>query len=1332
MGQADDFAVYMNPSNPNAEQVRNWISEHMDARTDPASKVPGAAPLYGNDAVPHLLTYSSVVGSFSRAYLNPDEAIRDSLDNAHLMEKDVGILECIDARRRLTALLDWEIKPEDEKCQYQVSLAQELQRIISRIKNFTEYRMWLMRAIWSGRSGIQHKYGYTRVNGKMRMMPTPLHRDHQGWTPINGDKLVFRYEDVNNYTDKDAYPHQMGIRVGTVAGNRKMRLHREYNLEPVADGMALFLKPYERDTFVVHKHYIEDADFHHAYFAGSLHGVGIRSKIYWEWFLKQEALAFLMQYLERSAGGVEIWTYPMGDPNGLAKVKAASQERMANGRNIVYFPKPMGDDSDVYKFEVVEPGAMGLDIIQSIVENYFGGRLKRYILGQELSTEAKSTGLGSSVAEAHMDTLSQIVHFDAAKLEETLTYELVRFIQQLNFPETMGWFMKFSLKTKDEKVQDRLDALNAAYQMGASIPESEVFKTLGLSAPTSGQKVLSMSSQQQPMPGGMPPGAGIPDGDATGAEPAADAPNSPDGENDPMSLIAGMMDQYSMANMPADDTQDRASIIAEILTHFYGPDVERIFPEKYAKAWDEKLHPRHEAGKSEGGRFRKLMDDDAHAAAKSQIGLILQGTRTPETAKQLSGILMGMSVAQLNELKKEYGVKASGVKASLVDKIAQRLAGGQTGGGRVAPTQQAPAAQQKSLFPEDGQIPDQENDPKQEKIEKTPAEQSDLPSVETVPEPPAPAPQMPQAVPADNPNADMPVKPVRRRMAGGNADSMKAQTIPSAARVTPKPDPAPQAAPPQETPPLEEMARIAAGYQLHGMRAEPEDNRLARQHQKHMTKSALDSWLMKKFNIDSFTARGVSNAAGEMNPYTVEGSGTVGGTRVRWTHKAKEPSLEEIGNTPWMTKTVPEPTSQPAPASRVTPRPADPTPQATSGDMSQTPQASDTSAKPVDSGDTSPEQANDKPAALTPEQSQLVTDNFHLVQKTVRMMQKQGWATRDSDQAESAAMDGLMKAARKYDGTGDFATFAKNGMAQEIKNLNRRKADKMTQNESVDDDGQSSMASVASGERSSGDFRADATSKLDEALSAIPNDDMRWLVKAWFSNAIDNQKASQEEIAAAYNQRTGKSVSRQRVGQLASDAMSELRGRVKEDDYRYSIIKAWIERYYRNELAEQQKERYERRQDRMIREAAEYTETDPSDAQIEAGNYRKGRFNWNGLQFVIENPRGSTRRGVSRTGRIWKTEMKAHYGYLTGTHGADGDQVDCFMGRCPESEIVFVVRQIDQSTGQFDEHKCVLGCTNEKQAKDLYLSHYSSGWKCGPIDCMTVDQFKERLESGDL
>jgi len=1236
----NDFHVMVNPRSQSAESVAKWIGDKMANNTDPASRTPGAPPMYGEDAVPHLMTFQSIVGSFSRAYINPDEAMRDSIDNAHLMEKDVGLLESVECRQRLTALLDWEIVPEDEKCQYQVSLAQELQKIIGRIRNFTKYRMWLMKAIWSGRSGIQHKYGYTRVNGSMRMMPTPLHRDHNGWMPINGDKLIFRYEDGLHTSDEGAYPHQMGIKVGVNPGGGKLRIHRDYKTEPVADGMAVFLKPYERDTFCVHKHMIEDADFHHSYFAGSIHGVGIRSKIYWEWFLKQEAFAFLMQYLERSAGGIEVWTYPMGDPKALEATKKAAMEKMANGRNIVFFPKPMGDDSDAYKFEVIEPGAMGLDIMQGIIENYFGGRLKRYILGQELSTEAKATGMGSGVAEAHMDTLSQIVNFDARNLEETLTHELVRYIQQLNFPETLGWHMRMSLKTEDDKTQERMEALNSAYQMGARIAESEVFKTLGLSAPTSGEKILSMQSQQ---PAGMPGMPGMDGMDPMGgmppdADPSADPESGgfPDQENDseeemsgdPMELIRSLMDQYMRER-----------------------DVDR-YASQLAFNFDEKLHPREsvEHGGHKPGQFAPK---NTGGMAKPKQQSLFGGSAMPVARRSAGGAKKpgsGKAASRFATLFAEHMHKQNQQKTINFDEPIN------------TPAEKPPIAQQPPQTPvsiETGkqkhELSDQEdNHPEfgtrewdmsfaKHRIDKLPtvdafiahteskdkdfhdelfshieatnpnlhaaiirknkpkqaAKQPQTPVTQSQQTPPtADVPSQPEA----SPNADMPTKPARRRMMGASADSMKAVAQPT---------------------------------------------------------------------------------------------------------------------TPIQPKTVAIPQEIPALKS------------APGSDMSKTQEKIDTSGESVDSGDMDTSFGQPLHTPLTERQKKLAGENFDVVRKALIITQGQ-WSVRDRELAEEAAMFGLMRAAQKWDGSTDFAIYGKHGAIQAIKNLNRRKEVKMTSNASATDDGEGNdLLSSIPERRYEPTYRDDEKANLDKAISSLPDEHDQWLFRAWYTHEDGGDSfKNQEEVTAAFNSRFGKSLTRQALDARAVKLAAKLRDSLSDPD-QYAAVRNMIIRYYRDEILTMQKERYERRQDRMIREAAEYTESDPTDAQIKAGNYKKGRFTWNGMPIVIENPRGSTRRGVSSSGEIWRQEMTAHYGYISGTEGSDGDQVDVFMGKYPDSELVFVVNQIDQSTGQFDELKVILGETNLKKAKALYLSNYSKGWKCGDIEPMTISQFKAMLESGD-
>ena len=139
---------------------------------------------------------------------------------------------------------------------------------------------------------------------------------------------------------------------------------------------------------------------------------------------------------------------------------------------------------------------------------------------------------------------------------------------------------------------------------------------------------------------------------------------------------------------------------------------------------------------------------------------------------------------------------------------------------------------------------------------------------------------------------------------------------------------------------------------------------------------------------------------------------------------------------------------------------------------------------------------------------------------------------------------------------------------------------------------------------------------------------------------------------------------------------------------------------------------------------------EPTEAQKEAGNYKKGHVNIQGLDVSIENPKGSTRRGTDPDGNEWSVEMKAHYGDVRGTQGADGDAVDVFIGPNPESDQVFVVDQVN-ADGTFDEHKALIGWDTEQEAREAYAANYDDGWKVGPVTAMSMDEFKGWLESGN-
>lgn len=141
---------------------------------------------------------------------------------------------------------------------------------------------------------------------------------------------------------------------------------------------------------------------------------------------------------------------------------------------------------------------------------------------------------------------------------------------------------------------------------------------------------------------------------------------------------------------------------------------------------------------------------------------------------------------------------------------------------------------------------------------------------------------------------------------------------------------------------------------------------------------------------------------------------------------------------------------------------------------------------------------------------------------------------------------------------------------------------------------------------------------------------------------------------------------------------------------------------------------------------------EPTEAQKEAGNYKKGHLTLQGLDIALENPKGSTRSGTDKDGKAWQSTMAHDYGYIKRTMGADGDHVDVFIGDQPDSETVYVVDQVDPKTGKFDEHKVMMGFADEQAAQAGYLANYEKGWKgLSAIKAMPVEEFKRWVKEGD-
>lgn len=151
-----------------------------------------------------------------------------------------------------------------------------------------------------------------------------------------------------------------------------------------------------------------------------------------------------------------------------------------------------------------------------------------------------------------------------------------------------------------------------------------------------------------------------------------------------------------------------------------------------------------------------------------------------------------------------------------------------------------------------------------------------------------------------------------------------------------------------------------------------------------------------------------------------------------------------------------------------------------------------------------------------------------------------------------------------------------------------------------------------------------------------------------------------------------------------------------------------------------------------IEKAAAQTDPEPSEHAKRTGNYDKGTCNVHGMPIVIETPKGAMRTGKDAKGKPWAVKMPAHYGEFEGTRGADRDPVDVYIGPDHSSPKAWIIDQKDHRTGQFDEHKVMLGFKSKGHALLTYRAGFSDGkgaQRQGAVTEMAIPELKEWLAS---
>ncbi len=446
----------------------------------------------GKRFIEHISTFQTRLQSYwSKIYINSDEAYQDSINNATAMRRDPVIMQPLRERQLATVLMDHQVLPEDPKDPIQKKVAEELQRMILHTPRFTMFKLDLMEAIWISKYGINVVYDWETKNrialDGTRTITTGLRvRD---WIPVHGDKIRHEHESgrIGIMTSRVGW---LNDNLDRFQGGIRVTDESRVQMVPMSD--------HWRQAFILHKHEVEDGQFYDGRSAGMIHGVGLRTRVYWPWWFKQKLLQWIMEFAERFALGIQIWYYEAGNDESERTVRKAAEE--FSSENVIIFPRPIGIEKQGPGYERIEPGMGGTQFFLDMLDGYWGGMIRKMIIGQELTSGIASTGLGSNVAKEHRVTFTNIIKFDALNLADTLTEEYLKVLAEYNYPG-IDWKPRLKFIVEEPDPKTLMETAQMFIELGGQVSENQLREVAKLRKPEEGEKVLGKSAE---MPGQEP------------------------------------------------------------------------------------------------------------------------------------------------------------------------------------------------------------------------------------------------------------------------------------------------------------------------------------------------------------------------------------------------------------------------------------------------------------------------------------------------------------------------------------------------------------------------------------------------------------------------------------------------------------------------------------------------------------------------------------------------------------------------------------------------------------------------------------------------------------
>jgi phage gp29-like protein len=423
---------------------------------------------------------------------NSSLAYRLNPQYQQMMRADADIEGVLRSLQVTLASLEWTVACDDEENDEAMQYAKRIGAIFAAMPRRSDFVRAMHEAVWYGNAACNLVY----------MKDSRLGVAVREWFPFHPDTLAYDQR-----------------------GNLAMRVGADYSAHgPSAQNIGFDSRVHiftesERKAIILHRVFINAPDFNDPNSTESIYrGVGARDVCWFMWLAKQEILQDAITYAERYAMGIRVGYYPLGQDQGRTMMENVLSN-LTNDNSVLL---PQSGTEKIYDIDIKEPNAGRAQVFMELV-NWFSGKIKEAILGQSLSSETGSTGLGSGVASLHADTLSRIIRYHADALADSMTCDFVRVVaRMLGASDEQASLLRFEFAPERPDPKERLEAIKAFVELGGRVAESEVRDLLGLSAPSEGERTLGGGSGDPTTVAGWLESGQAPEGQP----PAPDAPKA--------------------------------------------------------------------------------------------------------------------------------------------------------------------------------------------------------------------------------------------------------------------------------------------------------------------------------------------------------------------------------------------------------------------------------------------------------------------------------------------------------------------------------------------------------------------------------------------------------------------------------------------------------------------------------------------------------------------------------------------------------------------------------------------------------------------------------------